>query len=528
MPLIKPRYKRHQNVATNTATTPYFTIKDLATIYEFPAPNPSFTSVIGIVSFGGGLYGVPQGQATPYVLPANAVNCDVQKYWNYMGYKPAQMPTVIVYPVGGAVNNLSDTGSTCENTLDVSVIGGCYPSPTLTIVLFIFPDTYAFSQALPIVLSGITFNNKKYIPSVISISWGLAENYFLPGYTEELTRVNNILKTATQNGVNICVAAGDNGSTDGTSGLSVDFPASSPYVTALGGTSLVCPNKVYDGATTETVWNGGLLNGVYAATGGGVSAYFSKPTWQTVGTGNYRNVPDVAFNSDPATGLILYLNGQLQSGWGGTSMAAPMFAAYVALIKPPGFINPLLYGAPANMCFHDITKGNNNNSIVANAYSAGKGYDCCTGLGSINGRTLKNAIIPAPAPTPTPPKPPAPAPTPPKPPAPPKPVLVSSLSINPPIIRVTVNNFSQCKVFVKPTNASKKTVVWSTSNPNIVLVNGNGMIMGRKRGVALIRATSTDGSNKYAYTTVVVQAVPVKKKSIYKGKIFTHNLLTTF
>ena len=510
MSLITPRYKTHQTISSNAATSPYFTVKEMATIYGFPSPNPSSTSVVGIISFGGGLHGIKQGTSSVTVLPANAAKCDVQIYWKYLGYTAEQMPQVIVYPVNGATNNLYESDGTGENTLDVSVIGGCYPSPNLTIILFIFPNTYTFSQALPIALVGVTIGSTKYVPSVISISWGSPESgYFQRGETKELTTVNNILQAATQNGVNICVASGDNGSTNGTSALTVDFPASSPYVTAVGGTSLKCPNKVYDSSTREIVWN----NGTYAATGGGISAFFPKPTWQSVGSGNYRNVPDISLNSDPRTGLILYLGGQLQAGWGGTSMAAPMFAAYLALMKPSGFVNPILYSLSANNYFNDIIQGTNNNANIANSYNAGIGYDCCSGLGSINGSNLKNVL----APTPTP----APTPAPPK-----KPVLISAISLNPSVINITINVPYKTTGTLLPSNASNKKIAWATSNPNVVLVNGNGVILGKKKGTALIRAATTDGSNKYAYATVVVKAAGATKGKIrmYKGKIFTTNI----
>ena len=149
-----------------SSTTPYFNTKQLASIYGFPAPDTNISTVVAVVSFGGGLYGVPENQSTPYVIPAytSTSKCDVQKYWNYMGYTNKQMPKVIVYPVAGAKNNLTDPDGTGENTLDVSIIGGACPNPNLTIILFLFPNPYWFYQALPVVIAGRTVNGVKYVP----------------------------------------------------------------------------------------------------------------------------------------------------------------------------------------------------------------------------------------------------------------------------------------------------------------------------------------------------------------------------
>lgn len=508
MPINKPYFKCSPiNIARNVSSTiypPYFTIKEMANIYGFPAPNTTISNVVGVVSFGGGLFGVPANQATPYVLPTNAAKCDILNYWKFLGYTPAQLPKIIVYPMGGAVNDLTDLNSTGENTLDVSVICGCCPNPNLTIILFIFPYNYTFSQALPPVLAGVTVGGKVYKPTIVSISWGSSEVDYLPYYANELDKTNSILKTATQNGVNICVAAGDYGSSNNNqtnpNGLSVDFPSSSPYVTAVGGTTLICPNGVYDTSTRETVWNDGLIKGKTVATGGGISTYFPKPAYQPTNIAtNYRTVPDIALNSDPGNGLIMYFNNELQAGWGGTSMAAPMFAGYLALLNPKVFVNPLLYSAPYTTNFHDIITGNNK-STTTNSYSATVNYDCCTGLGSINGANLKNVLVPASAVVPPPAAPPAPTPS------PPKPVLASSISLNVSSVSVPLNKTFQLVGRISPSTAANKTIGWATSNPNVMVVNNSGVIIPRGRGTALARVATTDGTNKYAYATVYVTA----------------------
>jgi kumamolisin len=196
-------------------------------------------------------------------------------------------------------------------------------------------------------------------------------------------------------GITVCVAAGDNGSSDGvTDGKAhVDFPASSPHVLACGGTSLVLRGA---SVSSETVWNDGPQAG---ATGGGVSDAFALPAWQrnagvppSVNPGAHvgRGVPDVAGDADPQTGYVTLVDGQ-RGVIGGTSAVAPLWAGLTARINQAsgvalGFFNAQLY-AQAN-ALSDITVGNNG------AYAAGPGWDACTGLGSPNGTKLA-ATLPA-------------------------------------------------------------------------------------------------------------------------------------
>jgi len=169
----------------------------------------------------------------------------------------------------------------------------------------------------------------------------------------------------------------------------VDFPASSPHVLACGGTRLESSqNRI----TKEVVWNHGAGLG---ASGGGVSETFPLPAYQanakvpvSVNPPHFkgRGVPDISGNADPATGYQIRVDGR-SAVFGGTSAAAPLVAALTALInqqlgKPAGFLNTSLYAAAARKALHDITTGNNG------AYTAGPGWDACTGLGSPDGQAL--------------------------------------------------------------------------------------------------------------------------------------------
>lgn len=334
-----------------------FLISQMAKIYNFPTYSAT-NAIVAIPSFGGGLYGKIENNVM--------TNGDAQQYWSLQGIAPENMSTVyIIYP-NGASNDLSDQSATLENTLDVSVVGSCCQC---TIILFVFRNTTSFTESFQTMFDGINVNGLQLIPTIISYSWGMPETY---------ADVNDIIETnlLLQNkNINVCVATGDNGSSDGTTTLNVDFPSSSPYVTGVGGTSLICPNNVYDAQTVETVWNDGTT-----ATGGGISKIFAKPHYQNYIPGTNRNSPDIAFNSDPGTGIQLYFNGKLAYGIGGTSLAAPFFAGFIALSGIKTFINPLLY---SNTCYHDIKLGSNSINIPGQ-YSATLGYDNCSGIGSMD------------------------------------------------------------------------------------------------------------------------------------------------
>jgi kumamolisin len=217
-----------------------------------------------------------------------------------------------------------------------------------------------------------------------------------------MTALDEAIADGVALGVTVTVAAGDNGSSDGVSGGQphVDFPASSPHALGCGGTSLQADPST-GVVSSETVWNDGTTGG---ATGGGVSAEFPLPTWQaTAGVpaapagGTGRGVPDVAGNADPDTGYQVLVDGQ-QTVIGGTSAVAPLWAGLVARIAQSlgdrlGLAQTALYAGvePATPVagLRDITSGNNG------AYSAGPGWDACSGLGVPVGSALLTRLSPS-------------------------------------------------------------------------------------------------------------------------------------
>jgi len=437
----------------------WFTANEVASIYGFPAPDPAVNIVIGVVSFGGGLYGTVSAEGL-------LTNGDVQEYWErHCGIPPECHPRVIIVCIDGATNSPggAEGVATAENTLDIETLGAACPSPNLTIILYIAPNSLPeFASMFTYMLTtDVTVDGISYRPNIVSCSWGLPEVYY--GNTLR-ANINATMSALTSAGISICTATGDNGSSDGVGpGNYVDFPSSSPHATAVGGTRLVCPNNVYDGSTVETAWTSG---------GGGVSAVFSKPAYQSRLGGSYRSIPDLAAIADPATGVLFRVNNGLYI-YGGTSVAAPMVAGFLAAINCRTFVNPLLYSAAIN-CFHDITSGNNG------GYFAGLAYDYCTGRGSVNGVNLAVAII--------------------------APVSATGVTLNQSTGTVAAGRTLQLTATVEPTDATNKEVSW-TSSSAAATVNGSGLVTGVSAGSATITATTIDGG--YTATCLLTVTPPV-------------------
>jgi kumamolisin len=273
--------------------------------------------------------------------------------------------------------------------LDIEVSAAV--APGAKIVVYFAPNTdQGFIDAV-----GSAVHDTTNKPSVISISWGGPESSWT---TQAMNALDAACQSAAALGITITVAAGDNGSTDGATGNNVDFPASSPHVLGCGGTKLVGSGSTI---SSEVVWNEQANN--EGATGGGVSNVFPLPSFQasakvpapSSSTGG-RGVPDVSGDADPVSGYQVRVDGQ-NMVIGGTSAVAPLWAGLIALSnkqngKSAGFLQPLLYSAKGAAAFNDIVSGNNG------AFSAGPGWDACTGLGSPIGSRLI-ALLASSAPT---------------------------------------------------------------------------------------------------------------------------------
>ena len=364
------RFPRLRHHAAGTSYTP----KQLASFYGMPTLSTvGAGKKVAVIELGGGF--------DQKVLDA---------YFKQLGY-PSVSP-VVFHSVAGAANQPNDpNGDYVEVMLDLCVIGGMAPGCQMH--CYMAPNTdQGFLSAVQQAVADKM--------DIISISWGGPEDAWS---SSALNALNTAFQAATAAGIVVTAAAGDNGSSDGETGNHADFPASSPHVCGCGGTSLPMLSP-----SAEVVWNDGTRGG---ATGGGVSATFALPSFQTksgVPGGKMRGVPDVAGCADPNTGWLIAADASGNSVVGGTSAVAPMWAAIAAYLsqstgKSLGEVADLLYNLPAG-CMHDVTSGNNG------TYIAKAGYDCCTGQGTPVASKLLAALqtpapTPAPAPTPTPPAP---------------------------------------------------------------------------------------------------------------------------
>ena len=262
------------------------------------------------------------------------------------------------------------------------------------------------------------------VNSIISMSWGSPENSFgqsgavAPVFGKNYPWLDQVLQQAAAQGITAFASSGDWGAYDQSQGETSPYggaiyPATDPYVTAVGGTSLYMNTTSgftqfpYSNATggygAETAWSwSNLADG---ATGGGYSTLFGTPQWQYGPgfSGGARGVPDVSWDADPQTGVIVSVSNGPSAGFsyfivGGTSVGSPSWAGSFALIDQKagaklGLITPALYSilnnpAEYSKTFHDVTVGNNNPD------SAGVGWDPLTGIGSPNLGELANYLAP--------------------------------------------------------------------------------------------------------------------------------------
>jgi len=363
-PIARPMFqiaKKEGQFVSHAESPNSFNPNQLIDIYGFPGGVTGTGQCIALIELGGGF-----------------TQKDITNYFNVLGLTT---PTVTAVSVDGGQNSPSTPdGADGEVMLDIEVAGAIAPGAKIA-VYFAANTDQGFLDAITQALHDT--DNK---PSVISISWGSAE----ANWTQQaMDNFNEAFKTAAALGVSICVAAGDSGSSDGeTDGkVHVDFPSSSPYALACGGTKLETNGTTI---TSETVWH----ESSSSATGGGVSTYFALPDYQQnanvpveVDTKfQGRGVPDVAGNADPDTGYNVLVDGQ-QMVIGGTSAVAPLMAGLIALLneqsgKSAGYIHPVIYANPG-FC-RDITSGNNKTTSKNTGYTAGPGWDACTGLGVLS------------------------------------------------------------------------------------------------------------------------------------------------
>jgi kumamolisin len=357
--------------------------------YDFP-PGTGAGTRIAVLAFSGTLGGTDQVVMGGYHVEA------LTEYW-LKELRQTAAPTLQDRVVRGPGNwpsegDVEGTDFTDEVMLDLSFVGALAPQADVT-VWFTEPTEQGFVDALHAVVE------EEHAPDLLLVCYGAPED---KGSGTSWTRMateqaDQALALAALRGVTVVVSCGDNGA----AGLPLstrvhaDYPSSSAWVLGVGGTTRR-PEQA--GLDREVVWNDGL-----AASGGGISAITPRPSWQQsveipepVDAWERpgfrgRGVPDVAAVADLATGVaVLDAAGDTVMG-GGTSVAAPVWAALLARVReqvgrPLGFVTPLIY-AGGGVGLRDVPMGDNG------AYAAKRdGWDPCTGLGVPDGRSVADVL----------------------------------------------------------------------------------------------------------------------------------------
>jgi subtilase family serine protease len=406
----------------------FLTPGDVATIYDIKA------------AYTAGYTG--DGQSIAVVGQSYIEVSDIENFQNAAGLT-VKDPTLVLVPNSGTA--AVSTSDEAESDIDLEYSGGIATGATIYLV-------YVGNNANYSVWDSISYAVDTQIAPIISASYGSCETELgTSGYSS----LNAIMEQAAAQGQTVIAAAGDDGSTSCSGytdlttsqqeALSVNFPASSEYVTGLGGTEFPTADVASSNTTywepavggdlissalsyiPEQVWNDDSTTYGISSGGGGVSTQTSRPSWQTgvtgIPSGNFRLVPDISLDSSPENAGYLYcssdtsftdISGSCANGFrdtsdttltvaGGTSFAAPMFAGMMALINQKlnstgeGVVNSTLYTLAANSttyatAFHDIVNGSNKctagstycSTAGESAYAATTGYDEASGLGSVD------------------------------------------------------------------------------------------------------------------------------------------------
>lgn len=296
-----------------------------------------------------------------------------------------------------------------EITLDVEWSHAMAPDANIVLMTSPVDETQGV-QGMPEFLYLEQYAVNHNLGKIISQSWGTTENtlFTTPGGRQVINNFDRFYQKAGAQGVTVLGSSGDGGTAnpDINGNIypfpTVNFPSASPYITAVGGTSLFADTS--GNYQSETAWS---------ATGGGVSQFFKEPGYQQNSLpasdqqllNGFRGVPDIAFNADPGTGILVYLSFPgIPAGWytiGGTSEGSPSWAGIIAdgdqmAGHPLGFINPAVYklgnSSDYAKSFHDVTVGNNSQDGIP-GYNATPGWDATTGWGTPKVATFLRELI---------------------------------------------------------------------------------------------------------------------------------------
>ncbi len=391
--LTLARSRTHEAFQVGINPDPY-TPQELAERYGFPPESDGTGRRIALVLLEGGFY---QSDMDTY-FPS--MGLEVPKITVIGTNAPAPYDdagTVVSAYAGGTMPSVGDITDavtwTIETTMDMQVAGALANGAELIVA---FADSNSIDGATQVLSKLLELDP---VPDVVSMSWSFDEG---TRSATDLAALDRVLKALAAAGATVCACTGDYGSSgqakniaSGT--LAVVYPASSHYALACGGTSL--PRKA-----DESVWNTTAGEGAAAAFkmagGGGFSAIYDQPSWQTSAAESYgstmRGLPDVSADADPTTGMHVLIAGKDYVS-AGTSAATPTWAALAARLDGAldtslGLLAPHLYPLAGDSALDAVESGSNALSTQTDDYGARSGWSPAAGLGSPNGTALLAAL----------------------------------------------------------------------------------------------------------------------------------------
>jgi kumamolisin len=368
------------------------TPQQVAKLYNFPSGDGTGQTI--------GIYEMPTSDGAPGYNPTD-ISATIQAFGGSL-----KVPV----PIDVSIDGQTNTGQTDPETLlDITVSGAIAQGAKIAVYFAGGQSTQNIINALQRMIHP-NEDDDDPVPTILSISYGWSPDEDTDSITaDEYQQMSQSFQDAAHLGITALVSSGDTGAEIASpTKAEASYPASDPWVTACGGTTIGDINGDFS-KFTEYVWNDTWGQGQdqgSGATGGGVSERFPLPSYQNgfpvpksldqqiAG----RGLPDLAGPASPVCGYPQVTNGQEGNG-GGTSAVAPLYAGLIAIVNanlgaPVGFLNPQLYSM-ATTAFREISgpPGPANNSYGGVAgYAASKVWNACTGLGSIDGTALQNGL----------------------------------------------------------------------------------------------------------------------------------------
>jgi hypothetical protein len=391
---------------TITPVTP----PQIASLYGFPAIPPAIAhQTVGIFEFGGGYVTDAAGHATDADLFMAGLNPPLPSV------KMFNPPVSILGAPNAPGTAAHPNGGDGEVILDIDTAASVAVGATIAVYFAPWSEA-GWIQAIQTAAVPVA---GEPTPSVVSISWNAPEASFSAVQLKAMSLAFQVATTAAINPITFLVCSMDDGTKGGVpdGAAHVWWPAVDPWVTAVGGTTI---GDISGHSFDEITWNdnGITSGGISTVTDGSGHLVFPLPWWQAGanvppsinnGTTRGRGIPDIA---GYANGYATLMFGNPAGTWWGTSEAAPLYAGLIAILNATlgtnlGYLNPLLYAlaeTPGFDIFHDIDDGRNNSDtftlpppnpptkITTPGYVSIKGWDACTGWGSIRGSRLLAAL----------------------------------------------------------------------------------------------------------------------------------------